>query len=102
MITNSMTGSRAELLLKERFRLDEDRFVELVIWTVPEPVPGSSHRFKYRLALVEHGICTVRFDNEAGKGDHRHDGTRETSYRFASIEDLQADFWIAVGERVKR
>lgn len=46
----------------------------MVIWRVPEAVLVSTHVFKYRLALVENTVCLVRYDNEAGKGDHKHIG----------------------------
>ncbi len=65
---------RAVLLLKERHVLDESTFVEIVIWQVPKPVKGSAHGFKYRLALVADDVCVLRFDNETGKGDHKHLG----------------------------
>ena len=68
----------AELLLRERYLLGEDRFAEIVIWQVPNPVPGSAHGYKYRLAFVVRDVCVLRFDNEAGKGDHMHIGGRET------------------------
>jgi hypothetical protein len=59
-------------------------------------VKGSSHRFKYRLALIVDGECVLRYDNEAGKGDHRHVGTVETSYAFVTFDRLLADFWTDV------
>jgi hypothetical protein len=49
--------------------------VEVVIRRVPVPVTGSLHRFKYRLALVSEGLCVMRYDDEAGKEDHKHLGT---------------------------
>jgi hypothetical protein len=63
---------KGELLLDERHVLDVGTFVEIVIWQLPRPARGSLHRFKYRLALVVDGVCVLRYDNEAGKGDHRH------------------------------
>ncbi len=51
-------------------------FVEIVIWHVPVAVRGSLHEFKYSLALVADGVCVLRYDNEAGKGDHRHGSER--------------------------
>ena len=30
--------------------------------------------------------CVVRYDNEKGKGDHKHVGTHESSYRFIDME----------------
>jgi hypothetical protein len=87
---------RARLLLRERLILREDRFADIVIWQVPVPVRGSPHRYKYRLALVIDGVCVLRFDNEAGKGDHHHLGEQEVPYRFVNPEQLVDDFWEAV------
>jgi hypothetical protein len=60
---------------------------------LPRPARGSAHPFKYRLALVVDDICVLRYDNEAGKGDHRHDGDNEQFYRFIDTDTLLADFW---------
>ena len=46
-----------------------------------------------KLALVADLICVLRYDNEAGKGDHRHIGKVEKSYKFVDPEGLLADFW---------
>ena len=87
---------KAEALVQERYILDEDAFAEIVIWRVPRALKGSSHQFKYRLALVVAGECVLRYDNEAGKGDHRHVGDTESMYSFSSYEKLLADFWADV------
>ncbi len=60
-----------------RYELSVGVSVELVIWRVPTPLRGSAHLFKYRLALIVDDVCVLRYDNEAGKGDHRHIGNRE-------------------------
>lgn len=83
---------KASLLLRERIPFREDSFAELVLWQLPSPLPGSVHSFKYRLAFVRSGVCLVRFDNEAGKGDHRHVRGRESKYSFVSPEKLVQDF----------
>src|SRR3954452_8061291 len=83
----------ARLLLRERRIVAEERFAEIVIWQVPRPLPGSRHRFKYRLAFVVDEVCVLRFDNETGKGDHKHVGEFEVAYRFTTIEQLIEDFW---------
>lgn len=83
---------KATLLLDERRDIAEDRFVELVVWQVPRRVRASTHGFKYRLAFVVGGVCVLRYDNEAGKGDHRHVGAAESSYAFTTPEQLYADF----------
>jgi hypothetical protein len=84
---------KAELLMNERHVLDARAFVEIVVWRLDQPVRGSIHRFKYRLALVADSVCVLRYDNEAGKGDHRHVGNAETRYKFVDPEILLADFW---------
>ena len=67
-----------------------------MIWRVPSLVRGSSHEFKYRLAYVVDGVYVLRFDNETGKGDHRHVGEQEEPYVFVSPERLIDDFWDAI------
>ncbi len=81
--------------------LDEAAFVEMVVWRVPSPVRGSDHAFKYSLAYVEAGVCVLRYDNEPGKGDHRHEGGAEAAYAFASVDRLIEDFWAEVDARRK-
>jgi len=39
------------------------------------------------------GVCVLRYDNEAGKGDHRYVRNTEQPYAFSSPEMLLADFW---------
>jgi hypothetical protein len=65
--------------MRERLILSRRAFVEIVIWKLPRPLPDSKRAFKYRLAYIANQRCVLRFDNEAGKGDHRHlDGDRGT------------------------
>jgi len=45
-----MTNMQAELIMDERYAFDDRSFAELVIWHLPRVLPGSAHRFKYRLA----------------------------------------------------
>jgi hypothetical protein len=45
------------------------------------------------LAYVVAGECVLRYDNEAGKGDHRHVGSNEYSYPFHDPAQLLRDFW---------
>ncbi len=63
-----------EAILLERSKqvFPDGSIVEIVIWKVPEPVPGSAHLFKYRLYYGRKGERIVGFDNERGKGDHCH------------------------------
>jgi uncharacterized protein DUF6516 len=83
---------RAEGLISRRLTIAEGVFTEVVLWRVPAPLRGSTHSYKYRLALVADGICVLRYDNEAGKGDHKHVGDRQVPYRFSDVDQLLADF----------
>ena len=69
------------------------RIFEVVVWHLSEPLPGSSHPFKYRLFYGKSdGTCIVRYDNERGKGDHRHVGNLEEAYPFTTLRKLIEDF----------
>ena len=88
-----ISNMNATLLLNERHTVSEDAFVEMLVWRVPTPLPGSRHNFKYRLAFVVGGRCVLRYDNESGKGDHRHMDDEELPYVFTTPQALLEDFW---------
>jgi hypothetical protein len=69
-----------------------DITVEMVIWALPKPSPERPQSVKYRLYCGFSGRCVVRYDNETGKGDHRHYGKVEEPYLFESVDKLIADF----------
>lgn len=87
---------RARLLFHQRIDYDDGAIVEMVLWRVPSPVSPSRHRLKYSLFYGRPGIRQVGYDNERGKGDHRHYLGTETRYAFSSVEQLMADFWTDV------
>lgn len=61
----------------------------------------SRHRFKYRLVYIVAGRRVLGYDNERGKGDHRHFGGREDLFVFSSIEELLEQFTSEV-EAIRR
>ncbi len=73
--------------------------VEINIWRVEQPVAPCVHDYKYRLVYVVGGLRLMGYDNERGKGDHRHVGGVEYPYAFVDVETLLADFWRAVTEK---
>lgn len=85
-------AGKATLLLHEKVVLPDDSIIEVVLWRLPKPTPERPHGFKYRLYYGRRGACLVRYDNETGKGDHRHVGGREMPYEFRSVEQLRRDF----------
>lgn len=79
-------------LVRTRISYSEAAFAELVLWQIPRPLDGSNHSYKYRLAYVVGGECVLRYDNEAGKGDHRHYRGKEGKYAFSTPDKLMGDF----------
>ena len=86
----------ATLIQSEKERFENGAIRQVRIWLVPEPVPPSAHRFKYSLVYVLDGVRLIGFDNERGKGDHRHLHGVETSYEFLGIAELLADFRVLI------
>jgi hypothetical protein len=84
--------ARATLILQRKRRLGDGSIVEMTLWLVPAPARGSAHSFKYSLYYGRNGQRLVCYDNEPGKGDHRHYGDREEPYKFTTPERLVADF----------
>lgn len=75
------------------FRLD-GVVVEVVVWEVEPSMAGSDHSYKYRLYAGHNGKTLVRYDNEAGKGDHKHLGAdeQEVAFTFVSMAQTLRDF----------
>lgn len=83
---------KATLIFHRKRMFDDESISEIRLWQVPSPVRGSVHEFKYSLFYGESGERWIGYDNEAGKGDHRHYGTREEVYLFSTPERLIEDF----------
>jgi hypothetical protein len=83
---------KAVKLIHTRIIYSESAFAELVLWRLPKPMIESSHEFKYRLAYVVRRECVLRYDNESGKGDHKHFEGKESTYGFSTPAQLVADF----------
>lgn len=83
---------KAELVTRFRDVADDENGIEMVVWRVADPVPPSGHEYKYRLVYIVSGHRVVGFDNERGKGDHRHVGETQSPYVFSGVEQLIEDF----------
>lgn len=85
---------KARLILNSNTVLSDGRIVQRRIWKLPRPTAERPHGLKYRLYCGKGGETIVRYDNETGKGDHRHVGADEVEarYRFVSLLKLLADF----------
>jgi hypothetical protein len=72
--------------------------VEIRIWQLPEATAERPHGLKYSLFYGRAGKRIVGYDNETGKGDHRHYGLREEPYGFVCMERLMQDFFADVAK----
>ena len=83
---------KAELIFRRKEA--SDGFIrEMVVWRLSQPVSGCQHLFKYRFYFgTDDGTCLVRYDNERGKGDHKHLAGMEYRYLFKTLESAFADF----------
>lgn len=85
-------SSNAELAYRRK-KTTSDGFIEEVrIWRLPQTSAERPHGFKYSLFFGRPGERIVGYDNERGKGDHRHYGPFEEPYTFVSIDRLITDF----------
>jgi hypothetical protein len=58
---------KATLIAKAKEVNDDGSIVEVVIWELPEPIPPSTHKYKYRLFYGQNGKCRIRFDTLMSK-----------------------------------
>jgi hypothetical protein len=70
---------------------DDGSIIEIKIWRV-QPSEHAPHGFKYSLVYVVNGDRVVGYDNERGKGDHRHFLDNEYPYTFKDVRTLFSDF----------
>lgn len=66
--------------------------MDITVWGLHAPVPPCTHPFKYSLFFGRPGTRLVAYDNERGKGDHKHIHGVEHPYAFVSLRQLVSDF----------
>lgn len=82
----------AVLLYRDKYIYRDGAIREMVIWQLAEPDSDNPHSLKYRLFYGYPGKSLVRYDNERGKGDHRHYEDQEEAYEWVSVTQLVLDF----------
>lgn len=83
---------KAIQVIKAKEIREDNTIVEVVVWRLPASLEPCTHKYKYRLFYGVPGACRVRYDNELGKGDHRHINDEEWPYVFSNLETLMQDF----------
>jgi len=84
--------TNAEPIINRKTAFDDGSIIQVRVWAVPSPVPPSGHRYKYSLFYGRPGERLVGYDNERGKGDHKHIRDVEIPYGFTSVDQLVDDF----------
>lgn len=84
--------AKAELIFRRRRELADGAIIEGVAWLLLQSVEGSDHPYKYRLFYGYPGQRVIGYDNERGKGDHKHHYDEELPYDFSTPEQVWADF----------
>ena len=84
--------AQATLIMDQKFHLDDGRIIQMKVWRLPDRNEERPHGLKYSFFFGRPGERIVGYDNEAGKGDHRHYREREEPYRFESLERMIRDF----------
>lgn len=84
---------KATRLLRSKIAFENGTIQEMVIWQLPEKTLERPHGLKYRLHYgLTNGTCLIRYDNERGKGDHRHVRDKEEPYALTTARKLVEDF----------
>ena len=91
---------KAVRIFYDKALLPDGSIVEMVIWQLPSSSLERPHGLKYRLFYGRDGQRIVGYDNERGKGDHKHIMNAEKRYKFTTVDKLVADF-LADIERIK-
>ena len=84
--------AKAILLFHDKAQYPDGAILEMAIWQIPLSTAERPHGLKYSLYYGRGGERIIGYDNETGKGDHRHYRAREKSYDFSGPEQLIADF----------
>ena len=86
-----MPTMKARLLVHRKERNKDGHITELKAWIV-SATEHTPHGLKYSVVYIVNGVRVIGYDNERGKGDHRHLAGVEKQYSFISMAQLVIDF----------
>ena len=82
---------KAMLVHRSKVQDEHGNTVEIKVWRVPA-TEHTPFGFKYSFVYIAGGERVIGYDNERGKGHHRHVGGEELPYAFKDIPTLTSDF----------
>lgn len=83
---------KAQRIFYDKAVLPDGFIIEMTIWQLQNGSTERPHGLKYSLFYGRDGVRLVGYDNERGKGDHKHIRDVETRYKFQNVEKMVADF----------
>jgi hypothetical protein len=92
---------KALLIKHDRFNDFLLNLVEMKLWSVPV-TEYTKYGVKYSLVYIVNGVRVVGYDNERGKGDHKHIEGKEFPYIFVDVDVLVEDFIKDMEEFIRR
>ena len=84
--------AKAKKIFHEKHINEDGSIIEMKIWALPKSDDERPHGLKYSLYFGKDGQRIVAYDNESGKGDHKHIRNKEMKYKFIDVEKLIEDF----------
>ena len=92
---------KAELIEHSKIIDESGNIIEIKVWQLPETAGNKQHGYKYSLVYIVNDERVIGYDNGEGRGDHRHYGKIEKTYKFKGIDSLFEDFYNDI-EQFKR
>jgi hypothetical protein len=83
---------KAVPIIDDKFWLASGAIVQIRVWRLPIANDERPHGLKYSLFYGRPGERIIAYDNETGKGDHRHARNVEEAYAFTTLAQLIRDF----------
>ena len=93
--------TKASLIRHNRFNDPYGNIVEMKIWSVPV-TEHTPYGVKYSLVDIVSGERVIGYDNERGKGDHKHVDGKQDLYSFVDVDVLVEDFVSDVEAFIRR
>jgi hypothetical protein len=82
---------KGHLIIHNKVTDELGNTLEIKMWRVPVS-QHTPHGYKYSLVYIVGNERAIGYDNERGKGDHKHLFGNEHPYSFKGLRELARDF----------
>ena len=84
--------AKAERVNYFKMRFPDEAILEYVVWKLPKPTAERPHGYKYRYYYGKDNKRLVGYDNESGKGDHKHIGANRSWVEIFRRSNIQGNW----------